>query len=100
MLHAISLSSDVGDVTLPTSRSITKEKTVIGEINIHVKSQEIASKILDYKKQKRGLDKNIRKLENELEDIFDSAKIDSLEIEMGLLKRRKVEDGYDWVIEI
>ena len=102
VLHAISLSSDVGDVTLPTSRSITKEKekTVIGEINIHVKSQEIASKILDYKKQKRGLDKNIRKLENELEDIFDSAKIDSLEIEMGLLKRRKVEDGYDWVIEI
>ncbi len=102
VLHAISLSLDVGDVTLPTSRSITKEKekTLIGEINIHVKSQEIASKILDYKKQKRGLDKNIRKLENELEDIFDSAKIDSLEIEMGLLKRRKVEDGYDWVIEI
>lgn len=40
VLHAISQSSDVGDVTLPTSRSITKEKekTVIGEINNHVKS--------------------------------------------------------------
>ncbi len=102
VIHAIALSSDVGNVTLPTSRSITKEKekTVIGEINIHVKSQEIASKILEFKKQKRGLDKNIKKLEKELEDIFDSAKIDFLEIELGLLKRRRVEEGFEWVIEI
>ena len=57
VLHAISLSSDVGDVTVPTSRSLTKEheKTVISEINIHVKSQEVALKILEFKKQKRGV---------------------------------------------
>ena len=63
--YAISLSSDVGDVTVPTSRSLTKEheKTVISEINIHVKSQEVALKILEFKKQKRGVEKNIRKLE-------------------------------------
>ena len=89
-------------MTLPVSRTITKEKekTVINEINIHVKSQEIATKILEYKKQKRDLDKNIKKLEKELEEIFDIAKTDALEIEMGLLTRRKTDGGYEWVIEI
>lgn len=102
VLHAISHSPEVGEVTLPTSRSITKEKekTVINEINIHVKSQELATKILDYKRQKRGLDKNISKLEKELSDIFDIAQIDVLEIEMGLLKRKRVVGGYEWVIEL
>lgn len=100
--YAISLSSDVGDVTVPTSRSLTKEheKTVISEINIHVKSQEVALKILEFKKQKRGVEKNIRKLEKELEDIFDSANVDELEIDRGLLVRRKKESGYEWLIEV
>ena len=102
VLHAIALSSDVGEVTIPTSRSMTKEneKKVLGEINIHAKSQELASKILEMRKQKRGLDKNIAKLERELEEIFDSAVVDCLEIEMGLLVRRKLEQGYEWLVEI
>lgn len=32
--------------------------------------------------------------------IYDSEKIDSLEIEMGMLTRRKLENGYEWIIEI
>ena len=102
VLHAISLSPDVGDVTIPTSRSLTKEReqTVISEINIHVKSQELALKILEFKKQKRGVEKNIRKLEKELEDIFDSSGVEELEIDMGLLVRRKKEGGYEWLIEV
>ena len=102
VLHAIALSSDVGEVTVPTSRSLTKEheKTVIREINIHVKSQELAQKILEFKKQKRGVEKNIKKLEKELEEIFDNANVDELEIDMGLLVRRKKENGYEWLIEV
>ena len=82
-------------MTIPTSRSLTKEReqSVISEINIHVKSQELALKILEFKKQKRGVEKNIRKLEKELEDIFDSSGVEELEIDMGLLVRRKNEDG-------
>lgn len=60
----------------------------------------MAVRILDLKKQKRGIDKAVRKLEGSLEEIFDNAKIDSLEIEMGMLVRRKKENGYEWLIEI
>ncbi len=59
-----------------------------------------ATKILEYKKQKRSIDKSILKLEGELCKIYDSKKIDSLEIEMGMLTRRKLENGYEWIIEI
>lgn len=32
--------------------------------------------------------------------IFDSAKTDCMEVDMGLLVRRKREDGYEWLIEL
>ena len=32
--------------------------------------------------------------------IYDFKKNDSLEIEMGMLTRRKLENGYEWIIEI
>nr|WP_296457223.1 hypothetical protein [uncultured Acetatifactor sp.] len=40
------------------------------------------------------------KLEQELERIFDGAGIECLEIEFGMLVRRKREQGYEWVVEI
>ena len=91
-----------GDITIPTSRTLTKanEKKVIEEINIHKKVQELAGKIIEMKKQKRGIDKVIQKTENELERIYDQAGIDCLEVDMGLLVRRKKEQGYEWLIEI
>ena len=70
------------------------------EMNIHKKSQELASRILEFKKQKRGIDAAIHKVEKELEKIYDNAGIDSLEVEMGVLVRRKKETGYEWLIEI
>lgn len=103
VLHAISLSNDLqGDVTLPTSRTLTKDKEqqVLEELNIHKKTQDLARKILEMKKQKRGIDSAILKLEKELERIFDSAGVDCIEIEMGMLVRRKKESGYEWLIEI
>ena len=105
VLHAISLSDDLqSGVTLPTSRTLTKEKEkmVMDEINIHVKAQELAKKILSMKKQQRDLDRSIRGVEKELCKIYDDAVIDCLEIEMGMLVRKKIgENGdYEWLIEI
>ncbi len=103
VLHAIALSNDLQeDITVPTSRTLTKKKEseVKNEINIHSKAQEIAVKILELKKQKRSIDKSIKKLEANLDVIYNEADIDCLEIEMGMLVRRKIDDGYEWIIEI
>lgn len=103
VMHAISRSNDLqDDITLPVSRSMTQEKKkkVIDEINIHKKALELARKIQDCKKQKRSLDNNIRKIEKELSAIFDDAQTDCLEIELGMLVRRKTSDGYEWLIEL
>lgn len=103
VLHAISLSVESSnEITIPTSRTLTKENEikVMAELNIHKKAEELAGKILDLKKQRRRLDSNIRKIENDLSKIYDAENIDCLEIEMGLLVRRKKDDGYEWVIEI
>jgi len=103
VLHAIKLSGTVSqDVTVPTSRTLSKEKEkkVVEEINIHKKVQELAGRIIEMKKQKRGIDKAIRKAESELEKIYDQAGIDCLEVDMGLLMRRKTDGAYEWMIEI
>lgn len=104
VLHAIkSTDAASGQITLPASRSLSKEKekNVYQEINVYKKVQELAERILEMKRQKRSLDKNILKIEKEMENIFDGMKIDCLEIELGLLCRRKMENGdYEWIIEI
>lgn len=103
VLHAIKSGDDISaDVTVPTSRTLSKdkEKKVVEEINIHKKVQELASRIIEMKKQKRGIDKAIQKTETELERIYDQAGIDCLEVDMGLLVRRRKEQGYEWLIEI
>ena len=70
------------------------------EINFHAQVQELAEKIVEFKRQKKGLDKSIEKVERELHVIFNNAKIDCMEVSMGILVRRKKENGYEWVIEI
>ncbi len=103
VLHAISLASDTtSEITLPASRTFTKEKENIikAELNVHSKAMDIATKLVETKKQKRGLDKTIRKLEQELGAILDAQGIDCMEIEMGMLSRRKNGDDVDWFIEI
>ena len=62
--------------------------------------QELAGKIVELKKQKRGLERSVEKVERELCSIFDSAKTDCMEVDMGLLVRRKRENGYEWLIEL
>ncbi len=103
VLHVIKSSGEVSeDITIPTSRTLSKEKEqkVVEEINIHKKVQELAGKIIEMKKQRRGVDKVIQRTELELEQIFNQAGINSLEVDMGVLVRRKTQTGYEWLIEI
>ena len=69
-------------------------------MNIYKKAQMAAVKIIEQKKQKRHLEKTIEKMERELDRIFDDAKIESLDMEMGVLVRRRSEKGSEWVIEL
>lgn len=102
VLHAIKSGQDDSRITLPMSRTVSKEKEakLCEELNINKTVQGVVMRILELKKQKRGIEKNIIKLEKELERLFDEAKIDCLEVEYGLLVRRKKEQGYEWVVEI
>lgn len=103
VIHALKNSSESDStVTIPTSKTISKEKQqgMYQEMNVHTQVQELAGKIVELKKQKRGLDKTIEKTEKALCRIFDSANTDCMEVDMGLLVRRKHEGGYEWLIEI
>lgn len=103
VLHAIALSKDAETgITIPTSRTVSKEneQKVINELNIHKKAQELAEKILEMRKQKRGLDLSIAKMERELDKLYDAADTDCIEIEMGMLVRKKSGNNVEWVIEI
>lgn len=103
VLHAIKAGENLsGNITMPTSRKLSKEKEakVFDELNINKRVQDITGKILEMKKQRRGIDKNVAKLEHELEMIFDEAGIDCFEVEFGMLVRRKRQQGYEWVVEI
>lgn len=105
VLHALQqLSADDSQgITMPTSRTMTKESSeaMFDQLNNNQKVSEIAKKILDLKKQKRGIDRNINKLEDDLGRIYDAANVETMECDMGILVRRKKADGnYEWVIEI
>ena len=69
-------------------------------MNIHENSQTIAKDIIELKKKRRNLDREIRAKEKKLSGIFDDKKIDELELDIGVLVRRKTESGYEWMIEI
>ncbi len=103
VMHAIKNNNDdCRDITIPTGRKITEARVekVYDEINIHVKVQELAAKLMELKKQSRNLSKSVRKVESELCSVYDSANTDAIEVDLGVLIRRKCGNGYEWVIEI
>ena len=103
VLHAVKHSNDAADqITLPITQSVDKQaqEELLDEVNIHKKAQLVATKIIEQKRQKRNLEKSIEKMEKELDKIFDDAKIESLDLEMGVLVRRKNEKGSEWLIEL
>lgn len=94
IFHAIKKNSEESsDITLPVSRHVSEEKK-------QAVYQELAEKIVEFRRQKKGIDKSIEKIEKELHAIFDNARIDCMEVSMGMLVRRKKGENYEWVIEI
>lgn len=104
VLHAVKLSKENElDITVPAVKELTKEteKKVKQEINIQSHVQQMAKRILDLKKQKRGIERAISRVDKELSQIYDTAGVDCMEIEMGLLCREKREDELtNWYIEL
>ena len=60
----------------------------------------LVTDVLEKRKRKRGLDLSIAKMERELDKLYDAADTDCIEIEMGMLVRKKSGNNVEWVIEI
>ena len=103
MLHALRDNGDKNhDITIPISKTLSKakEEKVYEELDVHNKVQDCANRLVELKKQKRGVDKSIDRVEKELSDLFDVQNVDCVEVEMGILVRRKEHGKYIWHIEI
>lgn len=102
VLHALKKVEENGQITMPISKCIpaNTQRELKDEINTAIKAQEIAEKMMELRKQKRGLDKALSKCEQELSSIFDDCGTDSMEIKMGLLVRRKMQERTEWMIEL
>lgn len=104
VIHALRDNDDNNtEITIPISRTLTKEKSqeFVEELNSANKVEELAANLVKLNKQKREINKEIKKIENALGTIFDGMNTDSVEIDMGALIRRKTEDGsHDWIIDI
>lgn len=90
------------DITIPLVRQVSEAKKtkIYDELNVQKKIEEQAEKLIELKKQYRGVLKSVKKCEESLCRYFDDARIDSIELEMGILVREKTENGYEWKIEI
>ena len=103
VLHVVKeIGADNTELTIPTTKKVTKEKEKVlyQELNIHKRTEEIVEKLIELKKQNRGVEKAIKRHEEELGSIFDHLKINAFELEMGFLIRKQTENGVEWVIEL
>ena len=102
VLHALKKADGSSQVTMPLSRTATKEQQKIlrEEINAGLAVQPIAEKMIELRKQKRNLDKALERCEKELSRIFDDNNTNSMEIKEGLLIRRRSSGKIEWVIEL
>lgn len=103
VLHVIRDASHIPEgVTVPASRNISpsEEKKIPKELNIHKRAEEITHKMMELRKQERGIKRAIEKQEMELNKILDETGSDSIELEIGMLKRNKVNGRYEWSVEL
>ncbi len=103
VLHVIRDASHVPDgVTVPLSRNVSQkeEKKIPKELNIHKRAEEIVNKMVALRKQERGIRRAIEKQEMELGKIMDDTGRDYIELEIGMLRRFKNGDKYEWRVEL
>ncbi|WP_158217634.1 CRISPR-associated primase-polymerase type A1 [Lottiidibacillus patelloidae] len=80
--------------TKPTTSTNTNVRVNQKEIN------DLANKLIELRKHKRGLSKRLSHIEEELTRIFDEKKVDKVEIDIGFLVRKQKENENNWVIHI
>jgi len=101
VLHSVNVAVE-GEITLPMSYStkVKDEKELKDQLDIYKSAEELASKLIEMKKQLRNIEKNKKKYEDQLSAIFDNMKVDRMDIDLGTLVREKNNDRYEWSIEI
>lgn len=102
VMHALKKSDETSQITIPMSRTVTEKKKekIKEELSLPIKLQNIIEKIMELRKQNRAIGKSIQKYENELSEIFDENRTDSIEIKQGVLTRRKNGKNVEWIIEL
>jgi group II intron reverse transcriptase/maturase len=76
-------------------RQSTNEETV-RNVNVN----ELVQKMIQLRKHKRGISEKLKKIEVQLEKIFEEMKIDRIEIDQGYLIRKQTDNEVRWVIEL
>lgn len=69
-------------------------------MDIHKQAEEMTHKMMELRRQERGIRRAIEKQEKELGSILDDIGEDCIELEIGILKRRKGEKGWEWSVEL
>jgi group II intron reverse transcriptase/maturase len=57
-------------------------------------------KLIELKSHFRGIERSIRRVEEEMSSYFDRLGKESVDTEYGLLSRRKTADGWEWTIKL
>lgn len=103
VLHVIKDANHVPEgITIPASRKISQqeEKRLPQVLNVHKQAEELTHKMMELRKQERGIRRAIEKQEKELGDILDDIGEDCIELEIGILRRKKGETGWEWCVEL
>ncbi len=103
VLHVIKDANNVPDgVTIPASRKISQreEKQLPKTLNVHKQAEEMVHKMMELRKQERGIRHAIEKQEKGLNQILDDIGADCIELEMGILKRSRGAKGWEWSVEL
>jgi len=86
-----------GATEVPASE-VQAEKEVAGKGKEGLDAK--LKKYIEVKRQLRGVERSLRRIEAEMAEIFDRAGTDRIETEYGTLIRRKGKDKTEWIIEV
>lgn len=103
VLHVIKDANNVPDgITIPASRKISQreEKQLPQTLNLHKQAEEMVHKMMELRKQERGIRHAIEKQEKGLNQILDDMGTDYIELDMGILKWSRSANGWEWSVEL
>lgn len=101
VLHVIKDANSIPEgITIPSSGKISRneEKNLPKILNVHKRAEEVMMKMIELRKQEKGIQRAIEKQEKELNQILDDIGADCIELGMGVLKRSRGQSGYIWSV--